>query len=129
VGNRTANTSSRNSGSPECNATTDTVTISRAEYRQLRVAAESWWRWWAGDHLDDLVDQRFVSMSHAISRGVRWSGIGPRHQELARLRDQPAWVRRCRRPNCPRTQTVYSAQEWRETWHCADHQAVPCATT
>jgi hypothetical protein len=70
----------------EGTSTADVIAIPRATWRQTRVFAESWLRFWAGDFLDDLVDWRMRAISRDLSSSLRWSKLGPRHAELERLR-------------------------------------------
>jgi hypothetical protein len=48
-----------------------------------------------------------IEISHDLAGAMRWSGIGPTHAQLAKLRATPAWVRSCPWAGCRWTATVY----------------------
>jgi hypothetical protein len=52
-----------------------------------------------------------IEIGDDLAGAMHWSGIGPSHAELVKLRAAPAWVRRCAQAGCPNTITVYDVAE------------------
>jgi hypothetical protein len=108
----------------------DVIAIPRNEWHRMKVFAESWLRFWAGDHLDDLVDWRIRSISRDLSSSLRWSKLGPRHAELERRRRITSVL------ECSACGVAVEVEHPIEPWQfdllpdtswvrCAAHKAVP----